>query len=76
MESPYITPKVAAVLMAVHPATVVRYANEGRLKSYATLGGHRRFLRADVEKLAPRAFVPEILVRKGAKLVRKPVASL
>ena len=43
-----LTPGEVANLFHVDPKTVTRWANEGRLSSIRTLGGHRRFLAADV----------------------------
>lgn len=38
-------------LFNVDPKTVARWANSGRLESFTTLGGHRRFQVAEVRKL-------------------------
>jgi predicted site-specific integrase-resolvase len=35
----------------VDPHSVTRYANTGKLRSFRTPGGHRRFYRAEVEAL-------------------------
>lgn len=37
-------------LLGVDPDTVRRWAGDGRLRAYVTPGGHRRFLRVDVER--------------------------
>lgn len=47
----YLTVSEVADLFHVSPKTVVRWANDGRLPYMATLGGHRRFPRADVEAI-------------------------
>lgn len=47
-----ITPKQAAKMLGVSPGAVVGYANRGLLRTYRTLGGHRRFLRSEVEAIA------------------------
>jgi excisionase family DNA binding protein len=44
---------VAAILQ-VSPKTVTRWAKEGKLASRRTLGGHRRYARADIESLLER----------------------
>jgi len=44
-----LTPGQVARILHVSPQTVNRWANEGRLPCTLTLGGHRRFRRADVE---------------------------
>jgi excisionase family DNA binding protein len=43
-----LTTGKAAKLVGVHEDTIVRWANEGRLPSWRTPGGHRRFRRSDV----------------------------
>lgn len=49
--SPLLTRQEVAILFRVNPKTVSRWATEGRLKTVRTLGGHRRFNRAQVEEL-------------------------
>ena len=44
-----LTPAEVAVLFHVDPKTVGRWAAKGRLRSVRTPGGHRRFLRSEVE---------------------------
>ena len=46
-----ITPREVAAVFCVNPKTVARWAVAGRLTAYRTLGGHRRFSRAQVEQL-------------------------
>jgi excisionase family DNA binding protein len=41
-------------VLQVSPKTVTRWAKEGKLASRRTLGGHRRYARADIESLAER----------------------
>lgn len=50
-----ITRSEAAELFGVHPKTITRWADEGKLTVHRTLGGQRRYNRAEVEGLA----VPE-----------------
>ncbi|MDP9389377.1 MAG: helix-turn-helix domain-containing protein [Actinomycetota bacterium] len=40
-----------AEMFHVSTKTVVRWASEGKLPHVLTLGGHRRFPRADIERL-------------------------
>ncbi|WP_338701295.1 BldC family transcriptional regulator [Streptomyces sp. Q6] len=40
-----------AALLGVDPKTVTRWANLGKLPCFRTPGGHRRYRRADVERL-------------------------
>lgn len=48
-----MTPSEVAEMFKVAPKTVTRWARTGRLPvAVVTLGGHRRFDRADVEALA------------------------
>ncbi len=46
-----LTSTQAARLAAVAPSTIKRWADQGRLASIRTLGGHRRFDRADLARL-------------------------
>jgi excisionase family DNA binding protein len=48
-----LTPAEVAAAFRVDPKTVTRWAKAGKLSSVRTLGGHRRYLEAEVlEKLA------------------------
>lgn len=49
---PYLTPSEAAKLLMVSPITVRAWAQKGLLASETTPGGHRRFLRENVELFA------------------------
>lgn len=49
--SELLTPAEVAVLFRVNPKTVTRWARCGKLTAIKTLGGHRRFQRAEVERL-------------------------
>lgn len=46
-----LTPSQVAQVFSVNPKTVTRWAKSGKLTSFRTLGGHRRFKRAEVEAL-------------------------
>jgi excisionase family DNA binding protein len=51
-ESPeLLTPGEVAELFRVDPRTVTRWAKAGKLATIRTLGGHRRYRAAEVEKL-------------------------
>lgn len=54
MDNKPLTTQQVAALFAVHPATVVRWADDGQLPCFRTPGGHRRFRREDVEALLGR----------------------
>ena len=51
MPEPLLTPREVAALFAVDSRTVARWANEGRLSTVRTLGGHRRFYAEEVFRL-------------------------
>ncbi len=44
-----LTPAEVAVLFRVNPKTVTRWARAGKISAIRTLGGHRRFRRAEIE---------------------------
>ncbi len=46
-----LTPTEVAALFHVNAKTVTRWANEGKLTSIRTLGGHRRYRESEVLKL-------------------------
>lgn len=55
-EAELLTPHEVASLFGVDPKTVTRWARAGRLTAIRTLGGHRRYVGAEVRALiAPRA---------------------
>lgn len=47
-----MTPAEAASVFGVDPKSLARWAKAGRLTVRMTLGGHRRYLRAEVEAAA------------------------
>jgi excisionase family DNA binding protein len=47
---PYLTPNQTAALLMVAPATLRVWADKGLLKAHTTAGGHRRFMREDIER--------------------------
>jgi excisionase family DNA binding protein len=51
VNSRLLTPAEVADLLGVERHRVVRLANAGALPAIRTLGGHRRFRAADVERL-------------------------
>ena len=44
-----LTPSEVAQLFRVNPKTVTRWARAGKISAIRTLGGHRRFRRAEIE---------------------------
>ena len=55
---PLMTPGEVAKLFHVNPKTVTRWAQDGRLSSVRTLGGHRRFRAAEVHALLAQSATP------------------
>jgi len=49
-----LTPGEVALMFRVDPKTVTRWASAGRIGSVRTPGGHRRFLKADIDVLLDR----------------------
>ena len=43
-----LTPAEVSVMFRVDPKTVTRWAKAGKLRSIRTLGGHRRYIEAEV----------------------------
>lgn len=48
MDDILLTPAEVAELYKVNPKTVTRWANDGKLSTVRTLGGHRRYRRSEV----------------------------
>lgn len=48
----YMTPNEVAELLRVSPVTIRQWAQKNWIKAATTAGGHRRFLRKDVEEFA------------------------
>lgn len=46
-----LTPAEVAAIFKVDPKTVTRWAQQGKLRSRRTLGGHRRFFAEDFREL-------------------------
>lgn len=47
----WLTLSQASALLGVHPATVRQWSDEGKLGTFRTPGGHRRFARGDIDRL-------------------------
>jgi excisionase family DNA binding protein len=54
-----LTPHEVAELFGVDPKTVTRWARAGRLTAIRTLGGHRRYLGAEVHALITPSRAPQ-----------------
>lgn len=58
MPHTFLSVSQVADIFGVHPNTIVKWADAGRLPSVRTAGGHRRFRAEDVEALR-REIQPE-----------------
>jgi excisionase family DNA binding protein len=54
-DSEWVSLREAADILGVHPATVRNWADDGKLPSLRTPGGHRRFRRADLAQYAAKS---------------------
>lgn len=63
MEDKYFTPSKIGRIVGVHHNTILRWIEQGKLKAYTTLGGHRRIWLEDLlEFLAVNSMrIPESL---------------
>ena len=50
VEAEWLSLRQASDLLGVHPATLRAWANQGRVASQRTVGGHRRFRRSELEQ--------------------------
>ena len=50
-EHEWLTLGDASKLLGVHPATLRQWSDEGKVRIFRTPGGHRRFSRADIERM-------------------------
>jgi excisionase family DNA binding protein len=57
--STLLTPAEVAAAFKVDPKTVTRWAKAGKLNSIRTLGGHRRYLEAEVLSKLENSFAEE-----------------
>lgn len=51
MDAATMTTRQVAEKFGVNPQTVIHWANSGKLAHFRTLGGHRRYIVADVDAL-------------------------
>lgn len=65
--SPLLSSTQAATMLGVHAASVKRWSDQGKIKCIRTPGGHRRFLRSEIEAIrrapvdTPEAFLDRLL---------------
>jgi len=46
-----VPPSVASEMLRVSPRTITRMADDGKVRSFRTPNGHRRIIKADLERL-------------------------
>ena len=49
-----LTPAEVATMFRVDPKTVTRWAQQGKIRSIRTLGGHRRYSEAEIQEFLAR----------------------
>lgn len=54
MDDEWLSLSAASELIGVHPATLRAWANQGRVSSQRTAGGHRRFRKSDLTRWSDR----------------------
>lgn len=76
MGEKWLSLKDAADLLGVHPSTVRLWSNKGLLPVHLTQGGHRRYLRSEVELWAAsrQAMGPEEILQSVVRNVRLQIA--
>ncbi len=74
----YISLKDAAAIIGVHPSTVRLWTDKGVLPAHRTVGGHRRYKRADVELWAEHSrrggLEPDAMIQSAVRNVRVRIA--
>jgi excisionase family DNA binding protein len=65
VEASWLSLQAASKRLNVHPATLREWADRGRIRTFRTPGGHRRFSSEDVDKLAAEA-APELALFMSA----------
>lgn len=76
----WLSLKEAAALLSVHPTTLRRWADSGKIPVMVTPGGHRRFSRADIDvflsdhhQLASNAPIEQVWAENALKVTRQQV---
>ena len=59
MSESFFALKAAANMLGVHPVTLRRWAESGKIESVRTAGGHRRFSEEEIARLMHRPELPE-----------------
>lgn len=63
-----LVPLQVALLFGVDPKTTARWADEGKIETIRTLGGHRRFSPDEVRRLLNKNYEGTILAERLAQL--------
>lgn len=66
-----LAPREAAHLLGVDTKTVGRWARDGLIASMRTVGGHRRYRRRDVQRLAPDPSRPPAWIDEAVRLYQQ-----
>ena len=78
MTTEFISLKDAAAIIGVHPSTVRLWTDKGILPAHRTVGGHRRYRRADVELWAENSrrggLEPDAMIQSAVRNVRVRIA--
>ena len=67
-QEPLLTPGEVAKLFRVDPKTVTRWAASGRIGSIRTPGGHRRFMKSEIEALVQANFTKSVAAQRQEQL--------
>ena len=59
----FLLPAEAARMLGVATSTLRRWAEEGKLQSGTTIGGHRRYRERDISRLAQGLGLEQVSVR-------------
>jgi excisionase family DNA binding protein len=62
-----MTPADVAAAFGVDAKTVARWARAGKLDSFQTIGGHRRYYAAQIEAILTGSPVPSVTSIRAAK---------
>lgn len=57
-EVKYLDTNQTAKILGIHPVTLRRYCQEGKIGFY-TIGNSRRFTQADIEQFLAKTYVPK-----------------
>jgi excisionase family DNA binding protein len=58
----FLLPAEAARMLGVATSTLRRWAEEGKLQSGSTIGGHRRYRESDISRLAQGLGLDQVVV--------------